>query len=537
MEKRVLIAVLLSIAVMYGYTIISPQPKAVQQNREAVQPANVQPSSATPAGVTSLPTTVLTQAGSSVAPQNAQIQQIIVENDVFTAFISSRNGAVQKIILKKYKDVAGVNGKQIILFDGSRQSGYNLVSSYPGYLADGDINFIPNADHLTLTGSESKSLELTATSLNGIVVRKVYTFTGNGYPISLEQMVANRSSQVISGQIQLNLLNPSAKPKNDDGRFEVYGPVTLSESGVAFDTITDLTKTEKVYTKGVKWTGFGDKYFLGAIIAKDIGVATVTLKEQNGILTQRFASQRTDIGPGQTVTFSCNLFFGPKDIDVLKSQSAQLESAIDLGWFAALAKPLLHSLKLFYRYFHNYGIAIIVITLILKILFFPLTHKSYKSMKEMQKLQPKMQELKDKFKDDRDGLNRAVMELYKTHKVNPLGGCLPMIVQIPVFFGLYKALMFSIELRHAPFVFWLQDLSSKDPYYVTPIIMGATMFIQQKMTPTNMDPVQAKMMLALPVVFTFMFLNFPSGLVLYWLVNNILTIAQQAYINRTLKEA
>ena len=155
-------------------------------------------------------------------------------------------------------------------------------------------------------------------------------------------------------------------------------------------------------------------------------------------------------------------------------------------------------------------------------------------MKEMQKLQPKMAELKEKFKSDRDAMNKAVMELYKTHKVNPMGGCLPMVVQIPVFFGLYRALMYSIELRHAPFMLWITDLSAKDPYYVTPIVMGVTMFIQQKMTPSNMDPVQAKMMLALPVVFTFMFLSFPSGLVVYWLVNNVLTIAQQSYINKTI---
>jgi YidC/Oxa1 family membrane protein insertase len=147
-----------------------------------------------------------------------------------------------------------------------------------------------------------------------------------------------------------------------------------------------------------------------------------------------------------------------------------------------------------------------------------------------------MNELKEKHKNDRDAMNRAVMELYKTHKVNPLGGCLPMVVQIPVFFGLYRALMYSIELRHAPFYLWITDLSAKDPYYVTPLIMGATMFIQQKMTPTNMDPVQAKMMLMLPVVFTFMFLNFPSGLVIYWLVNNVLTIAQQMYINKTVTD-
>ena len=532
MEKRVLIAVLLSIAVMYGYTILLPQQKTVQQKPETAQTATV-----SPAAVASSPAAAASSAGSAVSTQIPQSKDITVENDVYSTVLSSQNGAIKKIVLKKYKDVAGTTGKEIILFDHTRQIGHTLTSSYPGFVPDSNVSFSTSTDRLALTGAESKSLEFTATTAAGIVLRKKYTFTGNIYAIALEQTVTNNSTQVVSGQIQLNLLNPTAKPKNDDGRFEVYGPATLSDAGVVFDAIADLAKSEKTYDKGLKWSGFGDKYFLSAIIAKGTAISTVTLKEQNGILLQRYSNQKTDVNPGQTVTSSCNIFFGPKDIDILKSQSAELEGAIDLGWFSALAKPLLHSLKLFYRYVHNYGIAIIVITLILKILFFPLTHKSYKSMKEMQKLQPKMQELKDKFKDDRDGLNRAVMELYKTHKVNPLGGCLPMIVQIPVFFGLYKALMFSIELRHAPFFFWLQDLSAKDPYYVTPIIMGATMFIQQKMTPTNMDPVQAKMMLALPVVFTFMFLNFPSGLVLYWLVNNILTIAQQAYINRTLKEA
>jgi YidC/Oxa1 family membrane protein insertase len=244
-----------------------------------------------------------------------------------------------------------------------------------------------------------------------------------------------------------------------------------------------------------------------------------------------------DLQPGQSHQVEYRLFFGPKGLDILKAQGQGLEKALALGWFTPIAKPLLYVLKYFYKYTHNYGIAIIIITLIIKILFFPLTHKSYKSMKDMQKLQPKMAELKEKHKDDRDTLNRSIMELYRTHKVNPLGGCLPMIVQIPVFFALYKSLMFSIELRHAPFMLWITDLSAKDPYYITPVIMGVTMFIQQKMTPTSMDPMQAKMMLALPVVFTFMFLNFPSGLVLYWLVNNILTIAQQTYINRSLKDA
>ena len=243
------------------------------------------------------------------------------------------------------------------------------------------------------------------------------------------------------------------------------------------------------------------------------------------------------LNPGEAFTLTYKLYFGPKDLDILKAQGNELEKVIDFGWFSAVAKPLLYSLKFFYGYVHNYGIAIIIVTVIIKMLFYPLTYKSYKSMKEMQKIQPKMTALKEKYKNDRDAMNKAVMELYKTHKVNPLGGCLPMLVQMPIFIALYRALMSSIELRHAPFMLWIHDLAAKDPYYVTPIIMGGTMFLQQKMTPTvGMDPAQAKMMMALPVVFTVMFINMPSGLVLYWLVNNILTIAQQMYINKLLKE-
>jgi len=531
MEKRVLIAVLLSIAVMYGYTIIFPPQKPIQQKEQvSISDTKASPTVAAIPASEAVNPALLASASTQVA------KDVTVENDVFTVVIASQNGAIKKLVLKKYKDLTGSKGAEIVLVRDDSQAPLTLASSYPGFSPESDIYFSSNIDKVVLSGTESKSIELTSKTANGLVLKKTFTFTGNSYSISLVNSVSNISAPSLTGQIQLTLRNPSIKPKTGDGRFEVFGPVTRLDSGVVFDTIADLGKADKTYDKGVKWSGFGDKYFLDAVIAKGNDPLTLSLRDMNGVMVQRFSSQKLTLNPGQSISTTQALFFGPKDLDILKAQGVQLEEAIDLGWFSAIAKPLLHALKLFYGYLHNYGLAIIVITVILKILFFPLTHKSYKSMKEMQKLQPKMQELKDKYKDDRDGLNRAVMELYKTHKVNPLGGCLPMIVQIPVFFGLYKALMFSIELRHAPFYFWLQDLSAKDPYYVTPIIMGATMFIQQKMTPTNMDPIQAKMMLALPVVFTFMFLNFPSGLVLYWLVNNILTIAQQAYINKTLKE-
>ncbi|MEJ2033346.1 MAG: membrane protein insertase YidC, partial [Deltaproteobacteria bacterium] len=214
------------------------------------------------------------------------------------------------------------------------------------------------------------------------------------------------------------------------------------------------------------------------------------------------------------------------------------------GWFDILAKPMLYLLNFFYGFTHNYGVAIILVTIIIKLLFWPIAHKGMKSMKTMQKLQPKITKLREKYKDDRERMNQEMMKLYQTYKINPLGGCLPMILQIPVFFALYKLLLQTIELRHAPFVLWINDLSAPDRLHlgfnipvlggipVLTLLMGVSMYLQQKMTPTSADPTQAKVMRFLPVIFTFMFINFASGLVLYWFVNNLLSMAQQYVINR-----
>jgi YidC/Oxa1 family membrane protein insertase len=339
-----------------------------------------------------------------------------------------------------------------------------------------------------------------------------------------------------------------AEPKVKNNRFDTAGAYLFSDNSLQSDKIKDVASATKRYDKTIQWAGFADKYFLNAILSDKNSIASVDLKKNAaGFFESVISSPQFTVNPGQSTAFTYGLFVGPKDIDILKAQGNSLEQSLDLGWFTVIAKPLLYTLKFFYRYVGNYGIAIIIITIILKALFFPLTHKSYKSMKGMQKIQPEMTKLREKYKDDRDAMNKAVMELYREHKVNPMGGCLPMVVQIPVFFALYKSLMFSIELRHAPFMLWITDLAGPDnlfgellhiPFVIgpLPLLMGASMFVQQKMTPSQMDPLQQKMMLALPVVFTFMFLSFPSGLVLYWLVNNVLTIGQQMYINKTVKD-
>jgi YidC/Oxa1 family membrane protein insertase len=277
----------------------------------------------------------------------------------------------------------------------------------------------------------------------------------------------------------------------------------------------------------ISWLGFTTKYFIGAIIVPD----DLSPARTTGIIERPDATHfLTGLQVNQASRIK--VYIGPKKGIILQKIGVHLEDAIEYGWFGVIARPLVKMLHFFNLYVHNYGIAIIILTILIKLVFYPLSQKSYKSMGKMKEVQPKLAKIKEKYKDDKARLNKEMMDLYRTNKVNPFGGCLPIVVQIPVFFALYRALMVAIELRHAPFFGWILDLSAKDPYYVTPLIMGATMFLQQKMTPSTGDAMQAKMMLFMPIIFTFMFLNFPAGLVLYWLVNNLLSIGQQYMVMR-----
>lgn len=528
MEKRALLAVILSVVVFYLFsTFMGPQKKIAPQPPEPNKQI-----------ATAIPQPAVPQPGNQAAAQPVQqvdtaARDITVETPLYTAVFTSRGAALKSLTLKKYREqndlkapavVLGANVDPAVLTFSTRATGFNLPDS---------AIYTPNSTSLSLQGNDPGQLIFNYQSNQGYTVRKVYTFNVSSYGIKLDTQVFNNLAVSLSGTIQQVMTYP-AEPKVIDNRFDTAGSYLYADTSLSTNKIKDVANASKKYDKNVLWAGFADKYFMAAILAEKGSISAVELKKNSaGFMETIVSAPQITVNPGQSASVTQKLFVGPKDLDILKAQGNQLEQSLDLGWFTVLAKPMLYSLKFFYGLVGNYGIAIIIITVILKALFFPLTHKSYKSMKGMQKIQPEMNKLREKFKNDRDAMNKAVMELYRDHKVNPLGGCLPMVVQIPVFFALYKALMFSIELRHEPFYLWVTDLADKDPYYITPIIMGATMFIQQKMTPSQMDPLQQKMMLALPVVFTFMFLSFPSGLVLYWLVNNVLTIAQQAYINKT----
>lgn len=532
MENRVIIAIVLSIAVLYGYSFLVPQPpKKIEAGKPLTQQgaaATVDVASVKPGQDALVPAATL----QVVAPA----RDVVVDTDLYKAVFSSRGGSLKSLLLKKYREQAGPGGKEVTLIAEQAPENYTLKSEAKGFAVDPAAVCSVNSDDFTVGKGDKRELEFVCSNPQGTILKKSYTIKGDDYGIDLNQQLVNSSAVKQEGVLRL-VLNTKLEPTVKETRFEEHGPVTMTGTDVVAVKVKDLEKGPKSYDKDVLWSGYADKYFLTAVMAGTGAIGSVNIRDNKGYVEEVISSRPITLNPGEVFTLPYKLYYGPKDLDILKAQGNQLEKVIDLGWFTVVAKPLLYSLKFLYRYVHNYGIAIIIITVIIKMLFYPLTYKSYKSMKDMQKIQPKMALLKEKYKNDKDAMNKAVMELYKTNKVNPLGGCLPMLVQFPIFVALYRALMTSIELRHAPFMFWIHDLAAKDPYYVTPIVMGATMFIQQKMTPTtSMDPMQAKMMMALPLVFTVMFINMPAGLVLYWLVNNLLTIAQQMYINKLLKE-
>lgn len=527
MEKRALIAVVLSIAVFYLFSAylgpkqIPTAPVASSTDVKAAQPVAEK----------IVPTAVAAPVATAVTAQDVK-----VETERFTAVFSGAGGALKSLTLKGYRENNRPDSPRVSLAAHSDPALLTFSTAGVGFMLQPQALYAPSTSSLSLAKDEKKQLVFTHISAQGYVVRKTFSFTGDGYGIQLETQLINNSPAPIVGSFQ-QIITAPFDVNTKEGRYETYGFTLFADNSLHTNAPKDVVGSTKKYEKSILWSGITDKYFLTALLAEQGSIAAVEIKKnQAGYLESISSSPGFTVASGQAISVQYRLFVGPKDIDILKAQGASLEQSLDLGWFTMLAKPMLHALKFFYGYIPNFGIGIIIITVILKIVFFPLTHKSYKSMKDMSKLQPKMAALKEKFKNDKDGLNKAVMEMYREHKVNPLGGCLPMIVQIPVFFALYKALMFSIELRHAPFMLWITDLSDKDPYYITPLLMGVTMFIQQKMTPSNMDEMQQKVMLALPVVFTFMFLTFPSGLVLYWLINNILTIGQQMYINKLVKD-
>ncbi len=355
----------------------------------------------------------------------------------------------------------------------------------------------------------------------------MYSFDNNSYLIDLSIKVKNQSDNLLQGAPQLGLVNtPFEGVASPSNRFLFGGPAAFINGGLQEVKAKDFADGPKTLQGAIEWAGYEGNYFLCALIPKDGAGGSFTMQGTEMLTRSNLAGTLDTLQPGTEKNYDYHVFYGPKKLKMLQSIGYNLDHSVNFGWFDVIAKPTLWLLNMFYSFCHNYGVAIILVTVLFKAVFWPISQKGMKSMKNMQKLQPKMAKIKEKYKSDPTKMNQEVMSLYKTYKVNPLGGCLPMVLQIPVFFALYKVLLQSIELRHAPFMLWITDLSAPDrlwlgfdiPYLgglpVLTLLMGASMFLQQKLSPTTADPTQAKIMMFLPVVFTFMFLNFASGLVL-----------------------
>lgn len=530
-NKNTVIALVLMLVVWLGFSFLFPpsqpakQPAAVVSNEPAAAPA---PSLAPAADVEVRP--------ADPTPSLPQVErQLLVENERFKAVLTSSGGRLKSLELKEYQATAAHDsGPVVMLPAGSLRQAALRTSGSDGFniAEDAYFQFAENtSDTLTLSGDETRSLTLTHITPSGLQIQKIYSFQGNNYGFELQVVVRNQGATPLSGTSGLTLVSPW-DDNNKGSTTEHVGPTSYVGEKLHQESAEDLVKNPISYGKDLLWSAFETKYFI-AIVAPLQGAAENTLLTKTGNQVENlFQTPYTTLQPGQSSSFNYRIYYGPKDGAILAKAHPDFSKAIDFGFFSLLAAPLLQALKFINNYVGNYGVAIILVTIVIKILFWPLTQKSFSSMKAMQKLQPEITKVRERCKNDREKLNREIMELYKKHRVNPMGGCLPMLVQIPVFFALYKVLMDTIDLRHADFIFWITDLSAKDPYYITPVIMGATMFIQQKMSPSTMDPVQAKVFMLMPIIFTFLFLNFPSGLVLYWLVNNLLTILQQYFINK-----
>jgi YidC/Oxa1 family membrane protein insertase len=568
MDKRTLLAVVLSIIVLLVYQNFFAKPPvktapAPTQQEAAVAPQTANPApaakAAAPAPAAPAAATLQTATTGRMAAAPAVTgteRDVVVETPLYRAVFTTRGAALKSFQLKQYKTESAnsediydtfmrfigrgkpkpAGGPQLIeLVHVSEGMPRPLSISFPDSTVNipGDGFYEADGTLLDMTkGGEPRRLTFTQPYPGEMKVEKTFTFHPDKFSFELEVRVHNLGSVPLNQNGSLTwyqYVDPAA-PVDSYGHD---GPVSYVAKSIDRPEVAKMD-ADKTLGPDVSWGGFESKYFIASLIPQNPSLTSFRMtKDSSNLVAVGLKGPKNVIPPGQPGLFNYTLYLGPKDYDILKAQKIGLENAIDFGdWLKWLAIPLLIVLKFLYGYVGNYGIAIIILTILIKLIFWPLGNKSYKSMKEMQKLQPLMAALREKYKNDKARLSQESMALYKTHKVNPLGGCLPMVVQIPVFFGLYKALLYAIELRHSPLFWWIQDLSAKDPYYITPLVMGATMFIQQKMTPTGADPMQAKIMLFMPVIFTFMFLNFPSGLVIYWLLNNVISIGQQVYINK-----
>ena len=537
--KNLILAIVLCLLVVVGWSYLgekmgwAPKPVPVEQtqNPEAAAQAQAQQAVQTPQAPAA-PLPVFTES---------EGRDMTIVTPLYTARLYTGGGILRSFELTNYRTAVEADSPKVNLINET-----TAAMAPMGLLLNGQPTWsvgkwqCEEQGDVTVAEGTQKTIRLIGMVGDLRVVREL-TFDAASYAIKENVHVTPVGTQALSVRLGYTAGADASNAHGD--RYDAMRvgwdeAGSLEEESSADKLATGVTKTGTIY-----WAGAMSTYFFNGVLPAKPENVTFKGVLQNQVYRVAIELEPFNAIPGQESVVSTTYWMGPKERKMLAAVSDQLALSVDLGMFSIIAKGLLWLLEFFQQYTHNWGLSIIMLTIVIKAVFWPLTAKSYSSMEKMKKLQPMMANIREKYKDDKEAMNKEVMALYKTYGVNPASGCVPILVQLPVFFGLYQALLTSIELRHAPFItylpgtdlIWLADLSSKDPYYITPIIMGITMFLQQKMSPPATDPTQQKIMMFLPIVFTALFLSFPSGLVVYWLVNNILSIAQQWRMGRRSK--
>jgi YidC/Oxa1 family membrane protein insertase len=474
--------------------------------------------------------------GAATPPANAAAQLVKFSTDVYSGEIDTRGGTLSKLSLVKEGD-----GKQpdlyITLFDHTATHTYLartglLGGDFPNH---NDV-FTPVPGQTSLSG-DAKTLSIAFESpvKGGVKVVKTYTFTRGSYVINVDTKIENVGTAPVTPKLYMELVRDNTPVETPRFSHTFIGPAVYTDQH-HFQKIdfSDIDKNKATFEPSADngWIAMVQHYFASAWIPQQGVKRDIYVQKIDQLYRVGVQMPVQTIAPGQSANVQARLFAGPEEERMLEGIAPGLELVKDYGMVTIIAKPLFWLLEKIHSYVGNWGWSIVLLTLLIKAVFFPLSAASYKSMARMKAITPRMQQLRERFKSDPQKMNAALMELYKTEKVNPFGGCLPVVVQIPVFISLYWVLLSSVEMRGAPWIGWIHDLSQQDPYFILPVLMAVSMFLQTKLNPTPPDPVQAKMMMFMPIAFSVMFFFFPAGLVLYYVVNNVLSIAQQYYITR-----
>ncbi|HKO87073.1 MAG TPA: membrane protein insertase YidC [Burkholderiales bacterium] len=510
-------------------------PAETTRQRDDVPAATVVPGTAAPTAAGAVP------PGAQSVETSRQL--IEVRTDVMHARIDPLGGSIVELDLIGHPDIVDRSQSFVLLgvHRASAQSGLIRTDTAGPALPNHKSLFTaPESRYQLADGQDSVSVQLEASSADGVKFVKTFIFRRGDYQIDVRHEMINGSAQPVTAQSYFHLVRDGQEPEGSMMMAPTFtGPAVYTEADhykkIPFG---DIDKNKAKYPEQADngWIAMVQHYFVAAWTPPDqVSRSYYVEKLDEGLYRAGLKLPMPQAAPGQSVAVEVPLYAGPQEQERLREISPELDVVVDYGWLKVIAKPLFEILKFLHGLLGNWGLAIIALTVLIKIVFFPLSAASYKSMAKMRVVAPRLQKLKEQYGDDRAKMNQAMMELYKTEKINPLGGCLPVLVQIPVFIALYWVLLSSVELRQAPFYGWIKDLSLQDPLYILPALMMVSMFIQTKLNPTPPDPVQAKVMMIMPFAFGIMFFFFPAGLVLYWLVNNILSIAQQWQITRMIE--